>query len=143
MAKTVFGLGRPSARSPLKVGPVQVEILCIIRDHPDKAFGAGIAGHLRDHRGHDVSDAQTYIAIRRLDARGLIAERKAPARQSQPNTPSDSRRGRPHKLYSLTASGKRALEQSGTAANSKAGTDAQREGIFDAAYPEGPTPVVG
>lgn len=141
MVSNFFGLGRPRADAPLKVGPVQAEILQIIRDHPGLAHGAGIAGYLRDHRGHDVSDAQTYIALRRLDARGLIAER-SPDTETK-NTPSDSRRGRPHKLYTLTASGKRALEQGGGANNSKAGTDAQMEGRFHGAKTQDPTPVVG
>lgn len=141
MAPKLFGLGRPRADAPLKVGPVQAEILQIIRDHSDLAHGVGIAGYLRDHRGHDVSDAQTYIALRRLDVRGLIAERNAET--DIRNTPSDSRRGRPHKLYTLTASGKRALEQGGAANNLKAGTDAQMEGVFHGAKEKGPTPVVG
>ncbi|MCS6623658.1 PadR family transcriptional regulator [Roseibacterium beibuensis] len=142
MSKKLFGLGRPSKTSPHRVGPVQAEILRVIRDKPDLAHGVGIAGYLRRQGNEDVSDAQTYIALRRLDARGLIAER-----QSEPdprNTPSDSRRGRPHKLYSLTASGKRALEEGGGATNSKAGTDAQREGNFqNGAQTKGLTPVVG
>lgn len=141
MESKLFGLGRPRADAPLKVGPVQAEILQVIRDHVDIAYGVGIAGYLRDHRGHDVSDAQTYIALRRLDARGLIAER-SPETEKQ-NTPSDSRRGRPHKFYTLTASGKRALQYGGGAANSKAGSDAQMEGRFHGAKEEGPAPVVG
>lgn len=141
MLAPFFGLGRPKADSPHKVGPVQAEILQIIRDHPGLAHGVGIAGYLRDHRGHDVSDAQTYIALRRLDARGLIAERNALS--DSRNTPSDNRRGRPHKLYTLTASGKRALEQGGAAVNSKAGTDAQMEGKLHGAKTQDPTPVVG
>ncbi|MGP3699738.1 PadR family transcriptional regulator [Rhodobacter sp. NSM] len=136
-----LGLGRPRADTPLKVGPVQAEILQIIRDHTELAYGVGIAGYLRERLGHDVSDAQTYIALRRLDARGLIAERNADLEAK--DTPSDSRRGRPHKLYTLTASGKRALEPGGGAVNSNAGTDAQMEGRFRGAKAEDPTPVVG
>ena len=141
MLSNFFGLGRPKADAPLKVGPVQADILQIIRDHPELAHGVGIAGFLRDHRGHDVSDAQTYMALRRLDARGLIVERSADT--DTRNTPSDSRRGRPRKLYTLTASGMRALQQGGAADNSKAGTDAHVEGIFHGAKAKGPPPVVG
>lgn len=142
MANKLFGLGRPGKKSPHRVGPVQAEILRIIRDKPELAHGAGIAGYLRKQGSQDVSDAQTYIALRRLDARGLIAELQLDPENGK--TPSDSRRGRPHKLYSLTASGKRALEEGGAATNSKAGTDAQREGNFhNGARNKGPTPVVG
>lgn len=141
MASKFFGLGRPRADAPFKVGPVQAEILQIIRDHSNLAHGAGIAGYLRDHRHHNLSDAQTYIALRRLDARGLITERSTDPDTRK--TPSDSRRGRPHKLYTLTASGRRALEQGGGANNSKAGADAQMEGRFHGAKTQYPTPVVG
>ncbi|WP_187971779.1 helix-turn-helix transcriptional regulator [Aquibium microcysteis] len=140
MPFSVFGLGRPSAEAPNKVGPVQAEVLRIIRDNPGSAYGAGIAQRLRERCGDEVSDAQTYIALRRLLARGFIAERDPHART--PNTPSDSRRGRPHKHYALTASGKRALHEGGDASYSKAGSDAQMEGQFHGAKGY-PAPVVG
>jgi DNA-binding PadR family transcriptional regulator len=140
MAKLFFGLGRPSAKSPNRVGPVQAEVLRIIRDRSGIAHGAGIAGYLRENFDADVSDAQTYIALRRLDVRGLIEPR--PDTSDNRTTPSVGRRGRPHKLYSLTASGRRALE-GGAADNSSTGTDAQMEGKFHGAKAKGPTPVVG
>ena len=133
-------LGRPSAHDPDRIGPVQAEILTIIRDDPDNAHGVGIAEVLRRRHGDEFSDAQTYIALRRLDVRGLIRELSiAPGSKT---TPSVGRRGRPRKLYSLTASGRRALE-GGDAVNSSAGTDAQQRGTLYGAKAKGPTPVVG
>ena len=75
MAKSLVGTGRPSAKSPLRIGPVQADVLRVIRDKPDLAHGAGIAATLREIGHDDLSDAQAYIALRRLDALGLIAER--------------------------------------------------------------------
>lgn len=141
MPRRLFGLGRPSASAPHRVGPIQADVLRVVRNHPEHAHGVGIAGFLRDHEGSDVSDAQIYIALQRLDARDLVVERAKGAVSEI--TPSASRRGRPRKLYSLTASGKRALE-GGAAMDSKADTDAREENSSrDDQEAKGLTPVVG
>ena len=114
MTWSIFGLGRPSADAPNRVGPVQAEILQIIRDVPEKAHGVGIAEILRSRHGDSFSDAQTYIALRRLDVRGLVT---VDSGASDKITPSKTQRGRPRIYYTLTASGWRALED-GAASNS-------------------------
>jgi len=115
MTWSIFGLGRPSADAPNRVGPVQAEILQIIRDVPEKAHGVGIAEILRGRHGDTFSDAQTYIALKRLDARGLVTVDGGALEKG--TTPSKAQRGRPRIYYTLTASGWRALED-GAASNS-------------------------
>lgn len=141
MPLTFFGLGRPSAEAPNRVGPVQAEILRVIRDMPEKAHGVGIAEILRGRFDDTISDAQTYIAIRRLEVRGMICE--LTNKPENPPTPSIGQRGRPRKLYSLTASGRRALEDEAATRNSLARTDAQQRGTLYGAKKKGPTPLVG
>lgn len=138
------GLGRPSADQPLRVGPVQAAILMIIRDFPDHAHGVGIATVLRCEFDREITDAQTYVGLRRLESRGLIAARSNNHSNGQETTPSKSqgRRGRPHKTYFLTASGKRALE-SVVAGNSES-AGAQPRGVSsDGRLPPKTASVVG
>lgn len=138
MTWSIFGLGRPSADAPNRVGPVQAEILQIIRDVPEKAHGVGIAEILRSRHGDTFSDAQTYIALRRLEVRGLISERSdAPDNKT---TPSAVQRGRPRKLYALNASGMGALKDE-AAVDSWTKPDAQPRRKLERANAKRPTLV--
>lgn len=110
--------GRPPKGDPHTVGPLQKEILREILTHPSEAHGVGIARALRREHDPELPDAQVYVALRRLEARGIIELARDVDEQNSPSL-SNGRRGRPRKLYALTMSGKRAI--TGAAENSKSG----------------------
>ena len=89
------------------LGLVQVAILNHIETSPDRAYGSAITDDVSTAIGRDLADAQVYIALRRLQKQGLLCS------QLSPSAPSKGTRGRPRKYYSLTALGKRALEDAG------------------------------
>ena len=123
MAKERARPGRPDAHDPDRVGPVQQAVMLAIRDHPSNAYGVGISRRLRREFDPDIADAQVYVAMRRLESRNLISEMKTLRKTAEP---SSGRKGRPHKLYSLTVSGKRALER-GDAQFGSSNTDTRRK----------------
>lgn len=140
--KAVVGIGRPSRERPARIGPVQAKLLAFVGAHPDRAHGAGIAEHFRQNQDPAFGDAQAYVAIKRLEARGFLVSVEPP---HEP-LPSKRSQGRPHKYYSLTASGRRALE--GVAVeglSSNPGVKRKGDSIDDAiqATREGQSPVVG
>jgi DNA-binding PadR family transcriptional regulator len=108
--------GRPPKDEPHKVGPLQEEILRKIASKPSEAHGIGIARALRHEFDPNLPDAQVYVALRRLEARGII---ELVSDVDSTNSPSESNRprGRRRKIYALTMSGKRAI--SDAAENSK------------------------
>ena len=114
MIGAAIGMGRPSAETPEKIGPMQLHALQIIRDYPADAHGVGIARKLRQQLDSEMADGQAYTTLRRLETRGFIARTTIGAVESATNEtgPSASRRrGRPRIHYILTASGQRALER--------------------------------
>ena len=141
MTWSIFGLGRPSADAPNRVGPVQAEILQIIRDFPEKAHGVGIAEVLRGRHGDTFSDAQTYIALKRLDVRGLVAVSDDNRTRVEETTPSKAQRGRPRIYYTLTASGWRALEDGAAINSSGEYSGAQPRRNLESAIKKRPTLV--
>lgn len=100
-----------------QIGLMQVAILRAINLHPESAYGSAIADQISTESGQEVSDAQVYVAIRRLEARDLIREAEMPRGLTSQNTPSKGSRGRPRKYYSLTGSGRRALHHAGSLLN--------------------------
>lgn len=146
LAKTlksvVVAIGRPSERSPNRIGPVQAKLLAFVGAHPERAHGAGIAEHLRQTHDPALGDAQVYVAVKRLEARGFLVS------VDTPETPLPSKRsqGRPHKYYSLTMSGRRALEGVATKGlSSNPGVNRKGDSIDDAIQStrKGQNPVVG
>jgi DNA-binding PadR family transcriptional regulator len=83
------------------LGPVQVAILRSIERNPAEAYGAAITTELHESVGGELVDAQVYIALKRMESRGLV----------KGISESGGRRGRPRKVYSLTGSGRQALKQ--------------------------------
>lgn len=82
--------------------------MSVIKSVPDQAFGTAISENVSGMTGKEVSDAQVFVALRRLERQGFIAS--CPAPNSKPSTRT---RGRPRKYYELTASGERALDAAG------------------------------
>lgn len=86
------------------LGITQLAVMSAIRNHPDKAYGTAIAEFVSSDLNKEVSDAQVFVTLGRLERHGLVESGKI-------NPEPSGARGRPKKLYNLTASGKRALEQ--------------------------------
>ena len=63
-----------------------------------------------------LADAQVYVALRRLETQGLISTRSS----KESTVPPKRTRGRPRKFYTLSASGKGALESAGAILSSSA-----------------------
>lgn len=128
MPISLFGLGRPSARDPDRVGPVQAKILSFVATQTGDAHGVSIAQHLRTAHDAEFTDAQAYVALKRLEARGFLASDMTPS-DNDKTTPSKRSRGRPRKYYSLTSSGRRALKGVGVD-NSGLNPDGDQEGKY-------------
>jgi DNA-binding PadR family transcriptional regulator len=90
------------------LGLTQVAILSVITAMPTAAYGTAIADRVSVMVGREVADAQIYVALRRLEDRGLIV-----SRADAVTMPSQRKRGRPKIYYVLTSEGRRALENAG------------------------------
>jgi len=78
-------------------------LLAILRLGPD-AYGIPILDEVRDRSGRDVSRATVYVALKRLEQKGLVASRLGDS------TP--ERGGRAKRYYKLKPSGLKALRES-------------------------------
>lgn len=92
---------------------------------PSEAHGIGIARALRHELDPDLPDAQVYVALRRLEARGIIELSKDVDKTNSPSL-SNGPRGRRRKLYALTVSGKRAISDAATNSKSEPGQSSNR-----------------
>lgn len=108
-AMKILGLGRPSKEQPERIGEVQVNVLLIINQSPERAYGVAIANQMREQCAPEISDAQVYGALRRLEARGFLKSCERLEMPKHSNSPSPKHQGRPRKYYTLTASGLRAM----------------------------------
>lgn len=86
------------------LGITQLAVMSAIRNHPEKAYGTAIAQFVSSDLNKEVSDAQVFVTLGRLERHGLVESGNI-------NPEPSGARGRPKKIYNLTASGKRALEQ--------------------------------
>jgi len=68
-----------------------------------EACGSSIREYLAAQTGEELEAARVYIALKRLEGQGLVSSRDENERPA-------GRRGRPRRIYELTASGLRALE---------------------------------
>jgi DNA-binding PadR family transcriptional regulator len=96
------------------LGLVQVAIMNVITNKPERAYGTAITDEVSRIVGRELADAQVYIALGRLEAHGLIS-----SRVDEIPMPSKKSRGRPRKYYASTAKGRRALESAGAYTLSK------------------------
>lgn len=117
--------GRPSRNEPNKVGPLQEQILRKIVSHPSDAHGIGIARALRNELDPNIPDAQVYVALRRLETRGIIELAQDVDNTNSPSV-SSRPRGRRRKLYALTVSGKRAISDAAVNSKSEPGQSSNR-----------------
>lgn len=69
----------------------------------DGAYGSAIRDDIERRSGRSVSRGAVYITLERLEEKGLLASRTDGA--------SDSRGGRPKRLFRLTADGIKSLKR--------------------------------
>ena len=81
-------------------------LLAIVRLR-DEAYGAAIIDHLEGRTGRDVSQASTYIVLKRLEEKGFITSTQGGG--------SPERGGRPKRYFAVSAPGLARLRTSGNA----------------------------
>jgi DNA-binding PadR family transcriptional regulator len=81
-------------------------LLAIVRRGSD-AYGAAIIDEIETQTGRDVAHAAVYIALQRLEAKGLIASRTVKG--------TTERGGRAKASFVMTASGRARLRESASA----------------------------
>lgn len=97
---------RPSLRT---LGSIQLHILRAVGANAAEAYGTAVTDRVNAELGRDIPDAQVFLALQRLTDHGLVEK----AADQNPML-SERTRGRPRVFYSLTSSGRRALENAGT-----------------------------
>lgn len=109
MIRLSIGLGRSSSKDDFRIGPVQEAVLRTVRDHPSEADSISIANHLRKSTEIDIANSQALVALRRLEARGLVAELSDTAIETADRDGRPSRVGRPRLMFRITKLGRRVL----------------------------------
>lgn len=89
------------------LGEVEHLTLLAILRLGEGAYGAAIIDALEERTGRAVSQAAAYIALKRLEDKGLLRSRRESG---------DARRGgRPRRVFALTPTGLERLRESGQA----------------------------
>lgn len=91
----------------LSLGELEHLILVAILRLGADAYGAAIIAEIETQTGRDLSHAATYIALQRLEAKGLVATRSARG--------TTERGGRAKAIFSVTATGRAKLRASAEA----------------------------
>jgi PadR family transcriptional regulator, regulatory protein PadR len=81
-------------------------LLAILRIGRD-AYGAAIIAEIEEHTARDLSHAAVYIALQRLEAKGLVTSRAARG--------TTDRGGRAKATFAVTAAGRARLRESASA----------------------------
>lgn len=128
------GLGQASAESkesPKRfVGHFSLLVLGAIEQLREKAYGAEITRYLSNVLGRDVTVAQVYLTLARLEKGQLV--------KSEFTKPTRERGGRAKRLFTLEAHGVRVLRE--TAATLRAVTASSTEEPEDAPW-QAPAPA--
>jgi DNA-binding PadR family transcriptional regulator len=91
----------------ISLGELEHLILVAILRLGKDAYGAGIIQEIETQTGRDLSHAATYIALQRLEAKGLVGSRLARG--------TTERGGRAKAIFALTAFGRTRLRESAAA----------------------------
>lgn len=122
----------------MKISNIQVLLLGAINaSQPGNAYGTALARLLEKRLGKEINDAQIYMALSRLEDKGYIY-----SDPSNTLAPSVKRRGRPRKVYTLTASGRRALESAAEMASHVSSIAQPRKGGDGESKTTGYTPAL-
>jgi len=89
------------------LGEFEHLILLSILHLGDDAYGAAVIEHLEARTGRDVSQAAAYIALKRLDEKGLVT--------SSLGIGTPERGGRPRRYFTVSNEGLDKLRSSGSA----------------------------
>jgi PadR family transcriptional regulator len=86
------------------LGELEHQVLLAVIRLGDGAYSASIVTELEARTGREVAPAAVYIALRRLEEKGLAASRMRP--------PSDEATARPRRYFSVEADGRAILRES-------------------------------
>jgi len=89
------------------LGEIEHLTLLAILHLGEGAYGAAIIDSMEERTGRELSQAAAYIALKRLEEKGLVRSRREPG--------DAERGGRPRRVFSLTAVGLERLRESGQA----------------------------
>ncbi len=89
------------------LGEFEHIILLAILRLGDEAYGAAIIDHLETRTGREVSQAATYIVLKRLEEKGLVT--------STLGGGGAERGGRPKRYFAVSSAGLERLRTSGNA----------------------------
>lgn len=89
------------------LGELEHLILIAIVRLEDEAYGAAIIDAIESHTGREMSHAACYIALQRLEGKGLLSGSEAEV--------GPDRGGRPRRYFALTEEGRRRLQESSRA----------------------------
>lgn len=99
-----------SANSPsVELGPFELRLLASIKRLAGMAWGSKLQAELSRNLGRDVAVGQLYLALSKLERKGLIS--------SEMKDPEPVRGGRSKKVFRLEAPGARALERTAAVVN--------------------------
>jgi PadR family transcriptional regulator, regulatory protein PadR len=85
------------------LGEFEVVVLMAVLHLGEDAYGSAIRDEIEQRSGRSASRGAVYITLERLEEKGLLASRTDGA--------SDSRGGRPKRLFRLTADGIKSLKR--------------------------------
>ena len=86
------------------LGELEEMVLLAALRLKDGAYGASILRELDQEAGRDVARGSVYVAIDRLESKGLL--------ETSPGEPAPGRRGRPRRMVRVTQAGVEALQRS-------------------------------
>lgn len=91
----------------LSLGELEHLVLVAILRLGPEAYGAGVIAEIESQTGRDLSHAAAYIAMQRLQAKGLVASKAARG--------TTERGGRAKAILTVTAAGRTRLRESASA----------------------------
>ena len=86
------------------LGPLEHLVLLAVLRLGDRSYGVPILEEIKARTGRDYLRPSVYIALRRLEAKGLV--------KSRLGDPTPERGGRAKRFFTITAQGQRQLEAS-------------------------------
>jgi len=89
------------------LGELEHMILLVVLGQEDSAYGTSIRAELATRAGRKISRGATYMTLERLVNKRYLATRMG--------DPTPERGGRAKRYFSVTAKGRKALRESGTA----------------------------
>lgn len=102
---------KPAMLALRSAGSFELTLLSSINALRNEAWGSNLQRHTSRFLGRDVAIGQLYLALARLEQKGLIS--------SEQKDPEPVRGGRSKKVFKLEAPGARALENMAAVVNAR------------------------